>query len=136
MPAASDFRLAKNYRLVYEIVSERAARGEHVAMRDLFALARERQPRIGFATIYRALARLEALRLIDEVTLPGSQGACYEPAAPEHAHFRCEECGTVADVEYAIPARAKAHAARLLGAEIRHAKVSLHGSCARCRSRR
>jgi Fur family transcriptional regulator, ferric uptake regulator len=136
MPAPTEVRLAKNYRLVYEIVRECAAKGEHVAMRNLFALARHRQPQIGFATIYRALARLEALHLIDEVTLPGSQSACYEPAAPEHAHFRCEECGGVADVDYVMPPRAKARAARLLGAEIRQVKVSLHGRCASCRSRR
>jgi Fur family ferric uptake transcriptional regulator len=133
MSEPAEIRLAKNYRLIYDIVREQAAAGAHVVMGDVFGLARQRQPRIGFATVYRALARLETLQLVDEVRLPGAQGAFYEPAGMAHAHFRCDRCGEVADVDYTVPARVKARIAHRLGAEIRRARVSLHGRCASCR---
>lgn len=133
MPSPAGMRLSKNYRLVYEIVREQAATGAHCVIGDLFTLARQRQPHIGLSTIYRALARLEAMALIDEVRLPGAQGAFFEPAGSAHAHFRCDHCGRVADLSYSVPRRVAIRAARQLGAEIRETRVSLHGRCASCR---
>jgi Fur family transcriptional regulator, ferric uptake regulator len=134
MSARDQVRLAKNYRLVYDIVRERATAGRHVVMGDLYALARERQPHIGLATVYRALAKLERLHLVDEVRLPGVQGAFYEPASSAHGHFHCERCGGVNDVDYTVPPRVKADVERRLGAEVNRTVVSLHGLCALCRA--
>jgi Fe2+ or Zn2+ uptake regulation protein len=133
MSARSDMPLRKNYRLVYDIVCEQAAGGGHVVMGDVFALARQRQPHIGLATVYRALARLEKLHLVDEVHVPGAAGAFYEPSAAPHAHFRCDRCGKIADVDYAVPEHVTSRIERQLGAEIRHASVTLQGRCSECR---
>jgi Fur family ferric uptake transcriptional regulator len=133
MSAHADIPLRKNYRLVYDIVCEQAAAGGHVVMGEVFALARQRQPHIGLATVYRALARLERLQLVDEVHLPGAQGAFFEPSGAAHAHFRCDRCGSVADVDYTVPPHVTTRIERQLGAEIGRASVSLHGRCARCR---
>jgi Fur family ferric uptake transcriptional regulator len=133
MSVRAENPLRKNYRLVYDIVCEQAAAGEHVVMSDVFALARQRQPRIGLATVYRVLARLEKLHLVDEVHLPGAPGAFYEPSGAAHAHFRCDRCGDVADVDYTVPVEVTAGIEHQLGVAVRRASVSLHGFCARCR---
>ena len=73
--------LSKNHRLVYKIVLEQGV-GTHLAMTQLFELARLRQPAIGFTTVYRALTRLRDAGLVAEISLPGAECAVYEPTAP------------------------------------------------------
>jgi Fe2+ or Zn2+ uptake regulation protein len=125
--------LAKNYRFVYEIVREQG-RGTHLAMSDVYALAKDRQPGIGFTTVYRALARLRDMGLVAEILLPGADSAYYEPSGAAHAHFRCDRCGSVQDVDYQIPKRVVGDLARTHGVEVSEVLVSLHGRCAACRS--
>ncbi|MGH7737244.1 MAG: Fur family transcriptional regulator [Candidatus Tyrphobacter sp.] len=124
--------LPKNYALVYEII-RKAGRGVHFTMNELFAHAKRRQPRIGFSTVYRGVARLRDGGLVDEIELPGSDSAVYELRATPHAHFRCERCGRVADVEYALSSRTIAAIAAQTGATISSSGVTLSGTCNSCR---
>jgi len=124
--------MTKNHRLVLEVVRERGC-GTHLSMNEVHALARERQPRIGFTTVYRALARLREEGLVSEIRLPGAEAAYFEPVGPSHAHFRCSTCGAVSDVAYALPAGATDEIARREGVEIRDISLSFHGTCANCR---
>lgn len=126
-------RLTKNYRLVYDIVSEQG-RGRHLAMADLYALAKERRPGIGFTTVYRALLRLRDMALVSEIVVPGAESAYYEPAGDAHAHFRCGKCGTVNDVDYVVPAAVIEQLSRDNGIDVSDVMVSLHGRCATCRA--
>jgi Fur family transcriptional regulator, ferric uptake regulator len=123
--------LSKNHRLVYEIVREQGA-GTHLAMAQLFELARERQPSIGFTTVYRALTRLRDAGMVMEIQLPGAECAVYEPAAPPHAHFRCSVCGRVEDVVYAVPDGVAVRLANTHGFAVERIDVALTGRCASC----
>ncbi|HEY8321715.1 MAG TPA: Fur family transcriptional regulator [Candidatus Baltobacteraceae bacterium] len=124
--------MTKNHRLVLEVVRERGC-GTHLSMNEVHAFARERQPRIGFTTVYRALARLRDEKLISEIRLPGAEAAYFEPAGPSHAHFRCSSCGSVSDVAYALPPGATDDIARRDGVDIRDIHLSFHGTCRDCR---
>jgi len=124
--------MTKNHRIVLEVVRERG-RGTHLSMNDVHALARESQPRIGFTTVYRALARLRDEGLVAEIRLPGADAAYFEPAGPSHAHFRCSRCGAVRDITYALPPGATEDIARREGVDIRDISLSFHGTCANCR---
>jgi Fe2+ or Zn2+ uptake regulation protein len=124
-------RLPKNHQVVLEIVRS-AGHGVHLTTADLFARAKSRRPAIGFSTVYRGIQRLRDLALIDEILVPGADAAVYELAGTAHAHFRCNRCGTVADVPYKVPARAVAEIAKTCGARIDEAKVTLHGLCRAC----
>lgn len=134
MEHATAQRLTKNYRLVHDIVSEQG-RGRHLAMSDLYALAKDRQPGIGFTTVYRALLRLRDLGLVSEILLPGAESAYYEPASEAHAHFRCAVCGKVEDIDYVVPAAVVRDLAQLHDLAVDNVSVSLHGRCAACRER-
>lgn len=129
----SGARLAKNYQLVYEIIQEQAS-GTHLAMPEVHALARARRSSIGFTTVYRALTRLRELGLVSEIRLPGASGAVYEPIRPGHAHFRCDACGRIDDIEYRPSASAVRGIARQAGVEISEVVLSLHGRCSACRT--
>jgi Fe2+ or Zn2+ uptake regulation protein len=127
--------LSKNHRLVYKIVLEQGV-GTHLAMTQLFELARTRQPTIGFTTVYRALTRLRDAGLVAEINLPGAECAVYEPTAPPHAHFRCVTCGRVSDVPYTIADAVSAQLASANGFVIDHAEVAFTGRCASCHPER
>jgi Fur family transcriptional regulator, ferric uptake regulator len=123
--------LSKNHRLVYEIVREQGV-GTHLAMTQLFDLARKRQPAIGFTTVYRALTRLRDSGLVSEINLPGAECAVYEPSAPPHAHFRCTACGRVDDVPYAVSESVATQLATDQGFDIDRIEVALSGRCKTC----
>ena len=55
--------LAKNYRLVHEIVQEQGP-GVHLTMADVHELASRRKNGLGFTTVYRALNKLRDLGLL------------------------------------------------------------------------
>jgi len=135
-PAATQpiARLAKNYQLVYEIVRAQG-RGRHLATADVFDMAKRRRLGIGYTTVYRALARLRDSGLICEILLPGADSAYYEVAGEAHAHFRCDRCGHVADVDYVPSKRVVAELAKRHEFEVSDVLLSLHGRCARCRER-
>ncbi len=130
--SALPVRLAKNYRLVYDVVAEQGM-GTHLAMADVHKLVRRRKPTIGFTTVYRALARLREMNLVSEILLPGADSAYYEPAGEGHAHFRCDTCGKVEDVDYRLNKRTVTDLARKQGVEIKEVLLSLHGRCAACK---
>jgi len=130
-PSAPHAPLSKSHRLVYEIVQEQGI-GRHLAMADLFALAQSRQPRLGFTTVYRAVTKLRDLGLVSEITPHGAERAYYEPAGPAHAHFRCDRCGDVQDVDFSIPATVTTALAAQIGGAIANATVHFRGRCAAC----
>ena len=132
MTRTSAERLPKNYRLIYDILCEQAA-GAHATPGAIHAEARRRQPGIGHSTVYRALDRLRDLGLILEVRVPGAASALYEPTRSGHAHFVCDRCGQVEDIEYALPLNLFDDVAASRGVAIAAAALTLHGLCARCR---
>lgn len=127
-------RLAKNYRLIDQILREQRP-GTHLSTVGIHALAKSRQPGIGFTTVYRALARLHSLGLVSEIVLPGADSAFYETAASPHAHFRCEICGKIEDVDYVISRRTVNELARRHDAHVTDVSLTLHGACATCKDR-
>jgi Fe2+ or Zn2+ uptake regulation protein len=131
--AQPEAKLSKNHRLVQEILNEQG-HGTHLAISDLYEIARARRPGIGFTTVYRAVTRLRDLGLIDEILIPGADRAIYERAGAKHAHFRCTACGAVHDVEYALPSGVTEALAAQFGGRVTGANVSLQGLCAACSS--
>jgi Fe2+ or Zn2+ uptake regulation protein len=130
MPSEAE-RLPENYRLVYDVVCEQAE-GMHTTAGEIFAEAKRRRPRIGHSTVYRALDRLRDLGLVSEVRVPGAASALYEPIRSGHAHFLCERCGRVEDIEYALPMAQVHGVAESRGLDVRSMSLTLHGLCARC----
>jgi Fe2+ or Zn2+ uptake regulation protein len=132
-PASKPVRLPKNYDLIYDIIRA-AGPGVHLTTSDVFARAKDRRPQIGFSTVYRGIARLRDLELVDEISLPGSESAVYEVSTKPHAHFRCSTCGAVEDVWYQVSPSDISAIAEQTGAQIVETTVTLHGQCRQCRT--
>ena len=123
--------LPANYRAVLDVV-EQAGPGSHLTAQQLWARARELRPKIGFATVHRALIRLHEAGVVMKIDVPGEASAVYEPAASPHAHFRCSACGLIADLDYAVPAATIRALAARNGIAIERETVTFTGRCAGC----
>jgi len=129
--SSADQGLPANYRTVLDVV-EHAGPGSHATAQEIWLRARALQPRIGFATVHRGLSRLHELGAVMKIDVPGGASAVYEPAASPHAHFRCTGCGTITDLEYAVPAHTVRRLAERHGVAIECEAVTFTGRCANC----
>jgi Fe2+ or Zn2+ uptake regulation protein len=116
---------------VLEVVDQ-AGPGSHLTAHDIWVRARALRPRIGFATVHRGLIRLHATGAVMKIDVPGEASAVYEPAASPHAHFRCAACGSIADLDFAVPAATIRALARRNGIAIERETVTFTGRCAGC----
>jgi Fur family ferric uptake transcriptional regulator len=88
-------RLTAQRRILVEAIDNSA---EHLDAAALLERARERDPRINRATVYRTLDMLKRQGLIDELDLMHLNGEkhYYEPRnRRNHAHLACLECGRI-----------------------------------------
>jgi Fur family transcriptional regulator, ferric uptake regulator len=130
--SSTDQTLPANYRTVLDVVEE-AGPGSHLTAQEIWVRARALQPRIGFATVHRGLARLHETGAVMKIDVPGEASAVYEPTASPHAHFRCTGCGRIADLDYAVPAATRRTLAQRHGITIEHETISFTGRCGDCR---
>lgn len=125
-------RLPENYRLVNDVVREHA-HGRHLTTADVYLLAKQRRPAIGFTTVYRALNRLSELGLVSEVRVPNADTTYYETPGDPHAHFHCDDCGRIDDLDYRLSNAVVGRIARAHGIEVSEVLVTLSGRCSACR---
>jgi Fe2+ or Zn2+ uptake regulation protein len=69
----------------------------HPTAAALYAIVRNRLPRISLGTVYRNLEMLNRLGMIQKLEFGGGE-ARYDGTAENHDHIRCVHCGRVDDV--------------------------------------
>ena len=124
---------ARNTRQLAAIETVLRSAGRPLAIDELHAAARKTLPRLGLATIYRALRELTTAGRIVSVKY-GGQPPRYEWAVSRsHSHFICNHCKRVYDidepVDVPLPAR------RPAGFHFQGEEVIYYGECADCRGR-
>lgn len=127
--------LPRNDRAVLEALQSTE---QHPTAIELYDMVRQKYPRMGRATVYRALQRLEAAGLALAVGRD-TRGRHYDAHTARHDHAVCSECGQLFDLATprdALPAEALSrfyHAAQAVGLEPVTWEMRVHGRCARCR---
>jgi len=104
----------------------------HLDASEIFSIAKESQPRIGLATVYRTLNLLKELGVVRACEL-GETHRHYEVHADDHVHLVCTECGCVTEVPLPQPIRKSAEAR---GFHVERVRLELIGLCADCAKRR
>lgn len=110
---------------------------EHVSAEELFGAVRERDPRVGQATVYRTLKLLTDAGVADAVDF-GDGIARYEPGMgrTHHDHLICTRCGATEEIlDEAIEAQQKRVAERH-GYSLTSHTMHLYGLCPACRKGR
>lgn len=92
---AAGMRLTKQRLAIYR---ELESRVDHPAVQQLYLAVKPRMPQISLFTVYRTMNALEAAGMVLRVATWKSH-ARYDATVAAHAHFLCETCGRIDDVD-------------------------------------
>lgn len=132
---AKGVRLTSQRRALIETIQH--ADG-HLDAASLLARARERDPRIDRATVYRTIELLKGLGLIDELDLMHLNGEkhYYEvKTRRDHLHLACFQCGAIE--EFACPTfeRLKREIGVKNRFDVQVIRLEVGGLCRKCSAR-
>ncbi|HET9598710.1 MAG TPA: transcriptional repressor [Anaeromyxobacteraceae bacterium] len=112
------------------------ALGGHVPVEAVVSRARQDDPRVSVATVYRTMKLLAECGLAVPRQFGDGQTR-YEPSTHRHAdahdHLICTGCGEIVEFESARIAELQLRVARRHGFEVERRRVELYGRCAACR---
>ena len=105
----------------------------HVSVEAVLERAREKDPRVGVATVYRTM------KLLGECGLAvarrfGDGATLYERGVDQghHDHLICRRCGCIVEFENDQIESLQEQVARRHGFEVESHKLELYGRCAAC----
>ena len=123
-------RVTRQRRLVMQVLQENPG---HLEVEAVHSLAKESDPKISLATVYRTLAVLKEMGMVKDHAL-GESHAHFE-AAPEtpHYHFTCQKCGRVVEFDAPQVKQVVHTLSRREGLQVTDVHLFLSGYCAKCR---
>lgn len=107
--------------------------GRPLSPAELYQAARARLPRIGIATVYRAIRDLVQAGWLRPVEVPGEAARYERTGKPHHHHFLCRSCDGLWEVP-ACPTGIEQLAPR--GFITEDHEITLYGLCGTCGMRR
>jgi Fur family ferric uptake transcriptional regulator len=125
-------RLTVQRRAVVEVIQDASA---HLDAGSLLERARQREPNIDRATVYRTIELLKKLRLIDELDLMHLEGEkhFYEVKTKrDHVHLACFRCGRIEEFTSPIFERLKTEISKQAGFAMRVTRLEVGGICRDC----
>ncbi len=114
------------------ILETLAAMGRHVTAEELLRSVRDRDARIGAATVYRTLRVFQESGIIAERRFEGG-ATRFELVGEHHDHLICTSCGIIVEFEDEAIEREQARVAATHGFELRSHRHELYGVCGACR---
>lgn len=117
------------------IVTDTFFRAEgHYSIEELLALVRKKDPRVGYATVYRTLKMLAEGGLANERQF-GDGVTRYELAQGEHHdHLICVYCGKIVEFEEDRIEKLQEQVAKRYGFIVQSHKHELYGVCGDCQT--
>lgn len=126
----SGMRLTPQRRTILEVLADSET---HLDAEGLYFEAKSRDPNISLATVYRTLAALTQLGLIQQRHLtPDDQRGYYEIDDRQHFHFTCLGCGRVIEFDTPLITQIQQELADEMGVKAVRARLYLEGYCAPC----
>lgn len=123
-------RLTPQRKLILNIIRQA---GGHLTIEQIYRHARERNPRLNLATVYRNLDVLCDLRLVVAADIGGGTWV-YESAGEQpHHHLVCRSCGDIARIEHSELVELFQQIDHRYHFTIDMDHMALFGLCARCR---
>ena len=106
---------------------------DHISIEELLSRVRRRQPKVGYATVYRTLKLLVESGLAIERQFGDGQ-ARFEVVGDHHDHLICAKCGLILEFEDDEIERLQDRiAARLGGFTVIRHRHELYGLCPKAR---
>jgi Fur family transcriptional regulator, ferric uptake regulator len=107
----------------------------HLSAEDIVSQVKLQHPEVAESTIYRNLATLEDLGVVEHVHL-GHGPSTYHLTEDSHQHLLCERCGKVIEVPEETFAPLANQLAATYGFQIHPRHFAIMGLCRRCQARR
>ncbi len=103
----------------------------HLSSEDIITRVKRQRPHVADSTIYRQLAALEELGVVEHVHL-GHGPSTYHLASDAHPHLVCTRCGKVIDVSDREFAQLAAHLESAYRFRIIPRHFAMLGECDYC----
>jgi Fur family ferric uptake transcriptional regulator len=126
-------RLTRQRQVLLDLIDKA---GAHMDAEQLYARAKQKDPKINRVTVYRTINMLKDAGLVDELDLMHWSGAqhYYETRLkPEHAHVICLRCGKVEEFYGEPLQKIRGQVERRFGFQVLLARTEVGGYCADCR---
>lgn len=125
---AATLRYSRQRERIYEYLSHAV---EHPSAEMIFQALRPEIPNLSLGTVYRNLNLLEQLGKIRRVsTCRGNER--YDAICHDHAHFICQECDTILDLEELDGTPLLKQLSPEEGYGVSRLDIILTGRCPRC----
>jgi Fur family ferric uptake transcriptional regulator len=127
------YKLTVQRQMILELVA--AQKEKHLSAEEIFELVKIEFPQIGLATVYRTIAILEKMKLLQRINL---DDGCirYQLADPnekhEHHHLICESCGLVVDMQEDLLESLEKKVMQKNGFKVNNHRLKLYGLCEKC----
>ena len=128
-------RRTRPRRLIEERVIELAKSGANFTIDDLWQGIREAEPRLGRATVYRAVETLVNLGLLNRVDFADGTHHYRVCDDGHHHHLTCTQCHRVVEVDVCLPNELLAAVGDQTDFAIEGHSLSLFGRCPACRNK-
>jgi Fur family ferric uptake transcriptional regulator len=114
------------------ILEELNSMKSHPTAAELFAVVRQRLPRISLGTVYRNLEVLHESGQVNKLELAGTETR-FDATMDPHLHVRCTECGRIDDIM--DPTMMTSQPSELAGYLVRGCRLEYFGVCPGCRKK-
>ncbi len=130
--ASEDFgglRMTKQRQVVYEVLADLGH--HHPTASEIFVSAKERMPSISLATVYNCLDTLTGAGAIRQVHID-REATRYCANLQPHAHFYCDGCDEVFDIDLKDGVDAASVWSLPVGCRVEEMHVAMRGVCGVC----
>ena len=103
---------------------------EHPSAEKIYHSLKPRYPRLSLGTVYRNLQDFKRDKTVVSVAVVDGQER-FDAQTAEHAHFICEKCGAVIDLNIPLPDDIGSHVAKD-GFKVTMRQLFLRGCCPKC----
>lgn len=117
-----------------EVVLGAVERLGHATADDVHRAVGDTDPELNLSTVYRTLALLTDLGVIQQVNLADRTTVYHSKAVQAHVHLVCGRCGRVTDAEPGHFSALAGGLERTYGFDIDLERLVVSGTCRRCRA--
>lgn len=121
-------------RIIEERVIELANSGANFTIDDLWQSIREIEPRLGRATVYRAVETLVNLGLLNRVEFADGTHHYRVCDDGHHHHLTCIQCRRVVEIDICVPTELLTAVGNQTNFSIEGHSLALFGRCSACRN--
>jgi Fe2+ or Zn2+ uptake regulation protein len=127
-------RTTRPRKLIAERLIELESLGTDFTVEELWQELRQAEPRIGRATVYRAVEKLVNKELLARIEFAdGTHHYRVCGGSEHHHHLTCTQCHHVVDIDICLPADQFVAIGKQAGFVIEGHSLTLFGRCKNCR---